>query len=818
MSTSNIHGQFVEMEQMLLALADELKQNITVTERTRIDQLLTRIQALQIQTRVQAQAQDQVQAQEAMFSALFNQSADSIMTLAPPTWQFTSCNPATLRLFEVADEESFIKLGPWDFAPEYQPDNTLSSEKAPQLIATAMEKGSHFFDWEHKTLSGKRIKCTVLLSRIDVQGKSYLQATVRDVSKERAVLEALNHSEAKLREAQVIARVGSWRYNFMDGSQEWSSEHYRIFEIDEPQSQEILYKLYRERIHPDDRAGLDLVVARAKKYGEDFTYNHRVYLDNGARIKHVRGIGKVTKDTSGTPLYISGTCQDLTDIVTLQEQNRFILDSMGIGVWQFNPITQELFWDQSMYDLFEISPHTFSGHYEAWENSLTPEAKIKTVHELQLALKGEKEFNTTFEIQMANGRQKHIGGRGIVIRDDLKQPLMMYGINWDRSSEVEHERDLLSIQEKQKEQSEDLKSVFEAMHEGLCFVQPNGYTKFVNSAAGQMLGFDPSEFAKKTIFDLIHHSREDGSKYHTEDSPIFRSLQDRKVYTGEREVFWRKDGSSFPVSYTCIPLVANGALRGGLVTFRDLTQILELQRSIEVERAKTLHSAKLASLGEMSAGIAHEINNPLAVISSSSALLSKFKDQPEKFNLKIDAIQKSAIRIEKIVKGLKKFSRTSEQGIHKPERLKVIFTEALALTEAKAIRESVSIELCLDDEAHILCDGLEIEQVLINLISNAIDATKGQPKRWIKLVCFTDSQHVVVQVIDSGTGISKSVEMKLFQPFFTTKPVGEGTGLGLSISKGILDQHHATISINRSFPNTCFEIRFFRVEGAKNVA
>jgi len=100
----------------------------------------------------------------------------------------------------------------------------------------------------------------------------------------------------------------------------------------------------------------------------------------------------------------------------------------------------------------------------------------------------------------------------------------------------------------------------------------------------------------------------------------------------------------------------------------------------------------------------------------------------------------------------------------------------------------------------------------VNLINNAVDATKDQEARWVKVALSTDGDEVLIQVIDSGNGISPELEEKLFQPFFTTKPVGEGTGLGLSITKGIIEKHNAKILLNRSLPNTCFELRFKMAE------
>ncbi len=233
-----------------------------------------------------------------------------------------------------------------------------------------------------------------------------------------------------------------------------------------------------------------------------------------------------------------------------------------------------------------------------------------------------------------------------------------------------------------------------------------------------------------------------------------------------------------------------------------------LKGVIELERAKAHHNAKLASLGEMSAGIAHEINNPLAIIAGTVRLLKKHRDNVEKFEAQTETITKAATRIEKIVLGLRKFSRTSEGSIFKTEFLADIVSESLVITGAKTKLHSVLVKTNIQEGLTLSCDSIEIEQVLINLINNGVDAIKEQREKWIQINAFTESNQVVVQVMDSGPGISQEVEEKIFQSFFTTKIVGEGTGLGLSVSKGILDQHKATIKVLRTVKNTCFEIRF----------
>lgn len=626
---------------------------------------------------------------------------------------------------------------------------------------------------------------------------------IRDITEQRK-------NEMRLSDAQAIAKIGSWEFNLQTHSLLWTSEHYRIFEIEEPQSQEHLYKQYRERIHPEDLKTLDLLVERAKTDGEDFVFNHRLVFESGSRIKHVQGRGKVIKNLAGIPEVVTGTCQDLTELIKTQEENRFVLDTLGIGVWKFNPLTQDLHWDKSMYNLYEMNPVDFSGHYQAWESALTSTGKKKAIEELRLALLGEKEFDTTFEIKSQLGQKKFIGGRARVLRNDRGEPIMMYGINWDRSKEVLDEKKI-------DQQRVLLESVLENIP-NMVFVKDyrdNLRFTLFNRAGEELLGVAAAEVIGKTDYDLF--SKEKADFFTSKDKEVFER---QKILKIEQETINTPRGLRWLRTFKIPTYNEDGKPNMLIGISTDITEEIEVQKKLEVERAKSVHSAKLASLGEMSAGIAHEINNPLAIIAGNIPLLKKVKDDTIKFELKTDTMSRATDRIAKIVKGLRKFSRSSEGSVHKPELLSGIVNEALIITETKSKRHSTPVEVDMKTQSSILCDGVEIEQVLVNLINNAIDAVKENEKKWIKVIAFDEANEVVVQVMDSGLGISGEIEQKLFQPFFTTKAVGEGTGLGLSISKGILDMHKASLKLNHSFRNTCFEVRFIKADavGVKNAA
>ena len=244
----------------------------------------------------------------------------------------------------------------------------------------------------------------------------------------------------------------------------------------------------------------------------------------------------------------------------------------------------------------------------------------------------------------------------------------------------------------------------------------------------------------------------------------------------------------------------------------DRSKEAELEKEILSEKAKALQAAKLASLGELAAGIGHEINNPLAIISGSVNLISKNVHDPDKVSEKIKVIEKSCARISGIVNGLRKFSRSSEGVSHAPHPLAEIIQEVLVLTEAKSKHDNTPVSIEIPVQGIIHCDQVAIGQVLINLINNAVDAVKEMPQRWVKIELRETKDNVFVRIIDSGNGIPESVRIRLFDPFYTTKKVGEGTGLGLSIAKGILEDHKGTITVLADYPHTCFELKFPRFE------
>jgi len=238
----------------------------------------------------------------------------------------------------------------------------------------------------------------------------------------------------------------------------------------------------------------------------------------------------------------------------------------------------------------------------------------------------------------------------------------------------------------------------------------------------------------------------------------------------------------------------------------------EALKIIEDQKLQIISGSKLSALGEMAAGVAHEINNPLAAIMAyAGELLYRVKlgECPlETVEKSAKSIERTSLRIAKIVRALRSFARDGEQD--PPERisLSTLFNDALELSRERFRNNNVQLEVAIPDASiTLVCKPVPINQVILNLINNAFDAVQSLPEKWIKLDFAVTDAFTEIAIIDSGTGIPPQIQHNLMKPFFTTKPAGKGTGLGLSISQRILEGHGGSLTYDSTSAHTRFVIR-----------
>ncbi len=243
--------------------------------------------------------------------------------------------------------------------------------------------------------------------------------------------------------------------------------------------------------------------------------------------------------------------------------------------------------------------------------------------------------------------------------------------------------------------------------------------------------------------------------------------------------------------------------------------IQERTLTIQANAAKLMNSAKMASLGEMAGGVAHEINNPLAIILGKvQQIRRKLENKtfdPAEATVSFAKIEDTVNRIARIIRGLRAFSRNSESDPVAPVRTSLLVENCLELVREKIKHAGVRLDVQTPaTDFAVLGREPQLAQVIVNLLGNALDAVASTPDPWIKLSIEPIGQSLRFRVIDSGAGIPKEILDKLMQPFFTTKGVGKGTGLGLSISRGIIADHGGGLEYVLLDGHTCFQFQLRR--------
>jgi C4-dicarboxylate-specific signal transduction histidine kinase len=242
---------------------------------------------------------------------------------------------------------------------------------------------------------------------------------------------------------------------------------------------------------------------------------------------------------------------------------------------------------------------------------------------------------------------------------------------------------------------------------------------------------------------------------------------------------------------------------------QDLLEIANAEKLMQ--ESKALNAARLASLGEMAAGIAHEINNPLTIVKGNIHALSKRLHSGVDFDKdyylnSFSKIDMAIERITKIIRNMKKISRDTSQEELNDIDLEELVKDTLDYYQEKFRKNDVRFEVSYKSTSRVHVREVELCQVLINILNNANDAVTDCSDKWIKVEVADEGEFASISVSDSGEGISKDNEEKIFNPFYTTKEVGKGTGLGLSISKDAMEQMKGDLILDSSNTYTQFKL------------
>ncbi len=342
--------------------------------------------------------------------------------------------------------------------------------------------------------------------------------------------------------------------------------------------------------------------------------------------------------------------------------------------------------------------------------------------------------------------------------------------------------------------------ILNSAKEGIFGLDKQGNIVFINKAAAKLLGYAEEELIAKPSHWIFHHSKPDNSPYNIAECPIHAAYTDGKTYHVKNDVFWSRDGSCFHVEYVCSPVYEQETLTGAVVVFSDISEHRKLEGQLQ-------HAQKMESIGTLAGGIAHDFNNVLTAIIGCGKLLQMKVESGNPLSVYIDQILSAAAKAVSLTKGLLAFGRKQVFDLRP-----VSLNETVAKVEALLVRligAEIELRVTLKDpHLTVMADSVQLEQVLMNLATNARDAMPGGgiftistgraelDGQYIKLHGYgTPGEYALITVSDTGTGLDDRTRERIFEPFFTTKETGKGTGLGLSIVYGIVKQHNGYINV-----------------------
>jgi len=349
--------------------------------------------------------------------------------------------------------------------------------------------------------------------------------------------------------------------------------------------------------------------------------------------------------------------------------------------------------------------------------------------------------------------------------------------------------DRIKLEEEVRKSNIFLQNTIQSTVDGIVVVDTKGNVIIFNEGMERLTGYSAQEIKHLTSFYPIETAKENMLKMRSDEFGPLGKLNPTSMS------ITTKDGEEIPVTLSASMLTIDDQPAGSVGVFTDMREILEMRKELEETHLQLVQSEKIASVGRMAAGVAHEINNPLSGILIYAELLKEnLKDESQNIEDTHEIINQT-LRCKKIVSELLSFSRQSI-GKASSFSLEELINKSLNILINQAIFQDIEVTRVLEPNIPAMIGDMgQLQQVFVNLVTNSADAMKGKGKLSINANYVPEKNQFVIEVSDTGPGIPEGLKDKIFDIFFTTKPVGKGTGLGLSITRNIILLHGGNIMV-----------------------
>jgi PAS domain S-box-containing protein len=610
----------------------------------------------------------------------------------------------------------------------------------------------------------------------------------KDVQKTLAELSRdLQESKARLEEAQRIAHVGHYYWNLIENHVIWSDELYRIYGLS-PQKGPIDMAMVREMIHPEDRDFVFRTAEEALHSEVRPNIEHRVVRPDG-EVRTLHALGTVKRDVSGRPYEMFGTVQDITDRKraeeTLQQTQVYLREGQRLahmGSWAFNDLGH--YWSDELYQIFGLDPENGVPTIEQYLHLIHPDDRASMAQTIQVMYQQHCGCDVTKRIVRLDGQLRYVR----CVANPLVEQGVFKGFLGTAIDVTEQE---LLTQKLRREQA--YLADAQSMAQIGSWVYNLATHKLLHSSDenARLYGFDPSQgpIPSERYFETLL----------AEDEPSVQANLESALRTGtdfylDEYRIRRADGC---IRY--LRAIGHRNPSGEVGEYVGITMDITERKHAEEERerlrqleADLAHINRLNMMGELAAALAHEIKQPIAAaITSANACLRWLERNPpdlERARAAAARIEQDGNRAADVINRLRSFYKKGSPPKREMVDTKEIIREMTALFRTEAARLSIKIRTELhEDKLQVLADLVQLQQVFMNLMLNAIEAMKSNGGELRISSRLTPDSQLIVSISDSGVGLPAENPEQIFDAFHTTKP--QGTGMGLAITRSIVEAH-----------------------------
>ncbi|WP_427159807.1 PAS domain S-box protein [Aliinostoc sp. HNIBRCY26] len=737
--------------------------------------------------------QQTIRQSETLYRQLIEGQSDVILRVDLSA-RIKFANHAACEIFgrQLAD---FVDLSIFDLFPPHElsqaRQNFINLQSPPygltlQEQAVITVKGMRWFEWKITGIQNE------LGEVIQFQGVG------RDITERKLMEEALRASEEKFRYFAENTHALFWMADIGSGENLYVNPAYEKIWGRSCESLRQNPSSWLDSLHPEDRDRVLDKIERQKR-GEPTNEEYRILRPDGT-VRWIWDRGFPICNAQGTIYTYGGVAEDITErkktedsLRQSEERLSLALKSAGMGIFDWNLLTNATLWSANMGLLYGLPQDTICPNPEEFLNLLHPEDRLPFREAVHNSIKHRQEFISEYRVIWPDGSIHWLSSKGHTYCNETGKPIRMIGTTRNISERKQAEQKI-------REQAALLDITTDAI-----FVQDlNSHILYWNQGAERVYGWSASEVLGKSNQDLL---------YPEHSLPLYQTALKTVIATGTWQGEFQKITKSqqeiIVESRWTLVQDASGNPKSILIVNTDITQKKQLEEQF-------FRTQRLESLGTLAGGIAHDLNNILTPILAAAQLL-KNKKQP-KTELKLTAltttsqhlleiIENNAKRGAALVKQVLSFARGCK-GERTIVQLKHLITD-IVLIGKQTFPKSIEWTTKLPENLYSVSgDPTQLHQVLMNLVVNARDAMPEGGKITISAEnVFLDQayaqmninaqvgHYIVIKIQDTGVGMPPKVLDRIFEPFFTTKEIGTGTGLGLSTVLGITKSHGGFLTV-----------------------